>query len=176
LADYQRWMDAFTASDVDGYCTEKGVERRLPGEGDLFLACSDALIAAQTAVIAAESLGIGSCYIGDIMENYEFHRDLFNLPKYVFPISLVVFGYPKASAARRALTSRFPQKYIHFKNQYRRFDDAELLEMLAPHQPKHYIGGAKNVGQHYYARKLSSDYSVEMTRSTKVALERWLKA
>ncbi len=151
LADYQRWMDAFTASGVDDYCAEKGVERRLPGEGDLFLACSDALIAAQTAVIAAESLGIGSCYIGDIMENYEFHRDLFNLPRYVFPISLLVFGYPKASAAARTLTPRFPQKYVHFKNQYQRFDDADLLEMLAPRQPKHYVGGAENVGQHFYA-------------------------
>jgi len=175
LADYQRWMDAFTASGVDDYCAEAGVARRMPGEGDLFLACSDTLIAAQTAVIAAESLGIGSCYIGDIMENYESHRDLFNLPKYVFPISVVVFGYPKASAAARALTSRFPQKYIHFKNQYQRFDDAELLEMLAPRQPKHDVGGAKNAGQHFYTQKFSSDYNVEMTRSVKVALERWLK-
>ena len=175
LADYQRWMDAFTASGVDDYCAERGLERRLPGEGDLFLACSDALIAAQTAVIAAESLGIGSCYIGDIMENYEFHRDLFNLPKYVFPISVVVFGYPKVSAAARALMPRFSQKYIHFKDQYQRFADAELLEMLASRQPKQYVGGAENVGQHFYARKLAADYSIEMTRSAKVALERWVK-
>ena len=60
----------------------------------LFLACCDALIAAQTAVIAAESLGIGTCYIGDIMENYEEHEELFGLPKYVFPIRLICFGYP----------------------------------------------------------------------------------
>lgn len=29
------------------------------------------LLRAQNAAIAAESGGIGSCYIGDIMENYE---------------------------------------------------------------------------------------------------------
>ncbi len=73
---------------------------RKPEEGDLFLACCDALIAAQTAVIAAESLGLGSCYIGDIMENYEVHRDLFKLPKYVFPICLVCFGYPTRQQMR----------------------------------------------------------------------------
>ena len=39
---------------------------RRPDEGDLFLACCDALIAAQNAVIAAELFGIGLCYIGDI--------------------------------------------------------------------------------------------------------------
>ncbi|MEX1329519.1 MAG: nitroreductase family protein [Desulfobacterales bacterium] len=58
----------------------------------LLLVCCDALIAAQTAVIAAESLGVGSCYIGEIMENYEEHKELFGLPKYVFLISLICFG------------------------------------------------------------------------------------
>ncbi len=42
------------------------------------------MVAAQTAVTAAESLGLGSCYIGDIMENYEEHKRLFDLPDYVF--------------------------------------------------------------------------------------------
>ena len=46
-----------------------------PGPGDLMLACCDALIAAQNAVIAAESLGIGSCYIGDILEQAQTHAD-----------------------------------------------------------------------------------------------------
>ena len=39
------------------------------GEGDLLWRAAT-LIAAQTAVIAAESLGIGSCYIGDIIRQY----------------------------------------------------------------------------------------------------------
>ena len=92
LADYQRWYDYFLVSGVEHRCEQKGIVMRKPKEGDLFLACCDALIAAQTAVIAAETLGIGSCYIGDIMENYEEHKDLFGLPKYVFPISLICFG------------------------------------------------------------------------------------
>jgi nitroreductase len=71
LADYQRWNDFFIESGVQ--------KMRTPEEGDLILACCDALIAAQNSVIAAESMGIGSCYIGDILENYEFHRDLFDL-------------------------------------------------------------------------------------------------
>jgi len=27
------------------------------------------------------ALGVGSCYIGDILEKYEVHRELFNLPE-----------------------------------------------------------------------------------------------
>ena len=46
------------------------------------LAITDTAIAAQNAVVAAESLGIGSCYIGDIMENCEEQRRLLQLPEY----------------------------------------------------------------------------------------------
>ena len=94
LADYQRWIDYFRCSDVDRVCRQREVAPRRPEEGDLLLACCDALIAAQTAVIAAEALGIGSCYIGDILEKYEVHREMFNLPDYVFPIGLIVLWLP----------------------------------------------------------------------------------
>ena len=63
-ADYQKWYDAFQAVDC---------ESRKPGPGELMLACSDANIAAQNAVTAAWSLGIGSCYIHD---QTGFHADL----------------------------------------------------------------------------------------------------
>ena len=82
-ADAQKWYDAYQFA---------GCVPRLPGEGDLLLAVDDALIAAQNAVTAAWSLGIGSCYIGDIMEQYALHREILNLPEYVFPAAMVVFG------------------------------------------------------------------------------------
>lgn len=63
-ADCQKWYDAF----LSGGCAP-----RLPGAGDLLLAVDDSLIAAQNAVTAAWSLGVGSCYIGDVMERCEEH-------------------------------------------------------------------------------------------------------
>ncbi len=175
LADYQRWFDFFIASDVKAFCETEGKEMRFPGEGDLLLACCDALIAAQTAVIAAESLGIGSCYIGDIMENYEFHQELFDLPQYTFPITLVCFGYPKASASARALTPRFPQECVHFTNTYKRLDQAGFDKMFESRQVQRYYGNASNLGQHHYARKFSADFSIEMTRSVKKAIQTWIE-
>ena len=59
-ADCRKWYDAYK---------EAGCTPRTPGVGDLMLAVTDTAIAAQNAVVAAESFGIGSCYIGDIMEN-----------------------------------------------------------------------------------------------------------
>ena len=173
LADYQRWFDVFVVSDVRSYCEAEGVEFRFPGEGDLLLACCDALIAAQTAVIAAESLGIGSCYIGDIMENYEIHRELLNLPQYAFPVALLCFGYPKNASSENKLTPRFPQETIHFRNRYQRLDKAALDEMLQIRDPHRYAGNATHVGQLVYYRKFSADFSVEMTRSVKEAIQSW---
>ena len=83
-ADYRRWYDVFCRYVEDV---------RKPDMGDLFLAEADALIAAQNAVVAAQSLGLGSCYIGDITENYEYHKRLLKLPKYVVPAAMLCFGY-----------------------------------------------------------------------------------
>ena len=53
LADYQRWMDLYAAAGCEQPAAELGIPVRPPAEGDLLLALMDALIAAQTAVIAA---------------------------------------------------------------------------------------------------------------------------
>ena len=84
LADYQRWYDSFELNDCNP---------RKPGQGDILLASADTLIAAQNTVVAAESLGIGSCYIGDILENKEVVSELLDLPEFVIPIAMVVYGY-----------------------------------------------------------------------------------
>ncbi len=163
------------ASNVDEYCKNQNKELRYPGEGDLMLACCDALIAAQTAVIAAEALGVASCYIGDIMENYEFHRDLFHLPQYTFPITMLCFGYPKLGFDEHPLSPRFPQENICFTNQYQRLSKAQLLNMVVDRDKGQYQFGAENFGQQFYARKFASDFSVEMTRSVRAAVQGWTK-
>jgi nitroreductase len=180
LADYQRWFDYFVASGVEQICEQQKTPMRKPEEGDLVLACCDALIAAQTAVIAAESLGLGSCYIGDIMENYEAQRDLFNLPKYVFPICLLCFGYPTRQQMEREPTTRFQEKFILFENQYRRLSSEEFKEMFhETHEEvfrgREEVAGARNFGQLIYTRKFNADFSKEMSRSVREILKRWVE-
>jgi len=179
LADYQRSYDYFMASGVEELCERKGEPMRKPAEGDLFLACCDALIAAQTAVIAAESLGIGSCYIGDIMENYEDHRDLFQLPQYVFPICLLCFGYPSEQQRRRRMTSRFDSKFVVFHDRYRRLSGDEFGAMYPEEQERldsveQNSDSSANVGQRIYLRKFAADFSKEMTRSVRAMLTVWM--
>lgn len=178
LADYQRWYDYFLASDVEEFCAKQNMHMQKPEEADLFLACCDALIAAQNAVIAAESFEIGSCYIGDIMERYEIHREMFALPRYAFPICMVVFGYPTQQQKDRGYTTRFDEKFIVFENQYHRLDREEFNAMFAERQSRLSTGkgmkGIKNVGQATYLRRFSADFSVEMRRSVREILREWI--
>lgn len=76
------------------------------------LAVTDAAIAAQNAVVAAESFGIGSCYIGDIMENCDTQRSLLHLPDYVFPAVMLVFGWPTQQQKDRVKPQRCAMEHI----------------------------------------------------------------
>jgi nitroreductase len=178
LADYQRWFDYFEFCGTGDFARRAGLPVRHPAEGDLMLACCDALIAAQTCVIAAESCGLGSCYIGDIMENYEIHRDLFKLPRYTFPICLLCLGYPTKAQRARQSTSRFDREFIVFENSYRRFGESEFEKMFEEEQARAFknskeLNEAVNVGQLIYRRKFVASFAIEMNRSVKAILKQW---
>jgi FMN reductase (NADPH) len=175
-ADYQRWVDIFINEHSPERALELGLKPRLPQEGDLMLAVCDALIAAQTAVIAAESLGIGSCYIGDITEHYRTHQEMFNLPKYVLPIALLCFGFPKAGLLNKKLVPRFDRQYIVHKNTYRYLDALELNKMMRPAEEirqGRYVPGATSLGQNMYLKKFISEFSTEMSRSVREMIQSW---
>ncbi len=158
-ADCLKWYQAYKA----GGCTP-----REPDVGDLMLAVCDANIAAQNAVMAAESLGIGSCYIGDIMENIETQQDILGLPKYVFPTAMLVFGYPTEQQKAREKPARFDLKYIVQENRYHELEDAELREMFADRS------GSRSFEEWIQAfcdRKYNSDFSREMSRSVRKVME-----
>lgn len=124
-------------------------------------------------------MGVGSCYIGDILENYEIHREMFALPQYAVPICMVCFGYPSKEQIERERTERFFEEFIVFKNQYRRLGQDEFKAMYAGMHERMMAGSAElstqpNVGLRMYKRKFSADYAVEMRRSVRAILEAWI--
>ena len=162
LADCHKWYEAYKSV---------GCAPRDPAASDLLLAIDDALIAAQNSVVAAESLGIGSCYIGDIMENCEQVRELLALPEYVFPAALLVFGYPTEQQKSRKKPQRVDMKHIVHENTYRHMDAAELREMLSGKS------GEKTYEDWLTAfcnRKYNSDFSNEMSRSVTEYLKQYI--
>lgn len=158
-ADCCKWYDTYL---------EAGCQPRKPGVGDLILATADTAIAAQNAVTAAWSLGIGSCYIGDITEQCEANRKLLNLPDYVFPAVMVIFGYPTEQQIARPKPKRFALEDIVSENTYQRKDGKQLRSMFEKEcsQDKFDEWVTK-----FCNRKYNSDFSKEMTRSVEVYLQ-----
>ena len=157
-ADCLKWYNAYR---------EAGCTPRRPDVGDLMLAVSDANIAAQNAVVAAESLGIGSCYIGDIMENIETQQKILQLPRYVFPAVMLVFGYPTAQQKARKKPDRFALKYIVQENAYHELTGSELRDMFSVRSG---AGSYDEWVSTFCARKYEAGFSREMSRSVRKML------
>ena len=163
-ADCQKWYDAYRYA---------GCTPRHPSAGDLMLAVEDSSLAAQNAVTAAWSLGIGSCYIGDIMEHCELHRELFQLPPYVFPAVMLVLGYPTARQRERIKPARCPLDSIVMEKTYRKMDRDALYQMFS------HKSGQQSYEDWMTAfcnRKYNSDFSREMGRSVREYLKEFLSS
>ena len=84
------------------------------------IASSDALLAAQNVLVAAESMNLGGVFLGSILNEADKIISLLNLPKYVFPIIGLALGYPDQSPQ---LKPRLPQAVMHFENSYQILDN-----------------------------------------------------
>jgi nitroreductase len=178
LADIQRIYDFYRAFGVPQYCQEHGIELKTPQASDLMMSCCDALIAAQTSVIAAESLGIGSCYIGDILGNYEEHQELFQLPAWTFPIALVCYGYYPEDMEKR-LNTRFDRRFIWFQNSYKHLTRKEFEDMYGEIMLKFASLLEKknlNLSQLTYLNFTLGKSAREEQRSVAALLDRWLSS
>ncbi len=175
LADHQKWMDYYAYEGTAEYAKSNNMKFEGPKESELLLAVEDAMIAAQNVVIAAESLNIGSCYIGNILERYEIHKELFNLPDWAFPIGMLTLGYYPDNF-KRNYRDRFHKKFVVFEEQYKQLSKHELKEMFREKEKtfkESSLNIAQNFAQSFYAKKPGAAYSLEMARSVKEALKNW---
>ena len=114
------------------------------------------MVAAQNSVVAAQSLGIGSCYIGDILEHCEEQARILSCPRWVVPVSVVVYGRPATGQVRRAKPLRWPVESVVFEDAYDEPEDSRLVELLEAKQADLAA---------FCARKWNSAFSREMTSS-----------
>jgi len=176
LADMQRWVDYYEAFGIPALCEREGTPFRTPKASNLMMSCCDALIAAHASVVAAESLGIGSCYIGDIMGHCETHREMFDLPRWTFPITLVCYGYYPDDLARRR-TTRFDARFVRQFDAYRRLTRADFEEMLAETQARladHLEARDVGLAEATYRGFTIHDAELEEARSVDILLADWL--
>jgi FMN reductase (NADPH) len=94
----------------------------------LFFGVQDAALLAQNMVIAAESLELGSCFIGNTPYIADKIVEQYQLPPRVFPLVQLTMGYPAEDPPPRP---RYPLNFTLFEGKYPEFDDETLKQAMA---------------------------------------------
>jgi len=76
------------------WCQQRNAEPGYDNFLSFMTAAIDALLVAQNICIAAESKGLGICYLGTTTYMADKIIDLMNLPKGVVPVTTITLGYP----------------------------------------------------------------------------------
>ncbi|MDD2798937.1 MAG: nitroreductase family protein [Bacteroidales bacterium] len=116
-ADYNRFAKWCTLRDADAGC----------GNFQAFTtAAIDALLVSQTFCIAAESKGLGICYIGTTTYTAKAIAEVLDLPKFVVPVATVTVGYP-ASVPQQV--ERLPLEAVLHQDKYTDYGDEDILQI-----------------------------------------------
>lgn len=86
---------------LDHACQTRGYEQKTDTVESFLVAAMDVAIFMQNAALAAESLGLGMCYIGAIRNNPRQVIELLGLPPLTFPVSGMTLGWPAGEAIIR---------------------------------------------------------------------------
>jgi len=93
----------------------------------LFFGIQDASLMAENMVIAAEILGMGSCFLGAAPYMADQIAKEYQLPARVFPLVQLVMGYPGENPPPRP---RYPIRFSLFEDSYHEFSDEEIEQAM----------------------------------------------
>lgn len=91
----------------------------------IIVGSTDVGIALANATAAAESMGLGIVPIGGIRKNPDTYIEILQLPEYVFPISGLVVGHPRAIPDQKP---RLPLEAVHHIEKYNREQQQALMD------------------------------------------------
>ena len=92
------------------------------------IASIDAILASQNAALAAESLGLGVCYMGTTLASAHVIGEVLELPENVVPVVGFSLGYPDEVPERRKRLNR--DAFVHYEK-YRDYSDEQLSAIYA---------------------------------------------
>lgn len=97
------------------------------------VAAIDAVLASQTTALAAESRGLGLCYLGSTLANADRIGEILELPSSVVPVVGFSLGYP---AQDPDLRDRLPLSSIVHHQTYHQSTDEEVLDIYKEREIK----------------------------------------
>ena len=118
-ADYNRFS---------AWCEQRQAEPGYANFQSFMATAIDALVVAQTFCIAAESVGLGICYLGTTTYNAQEIIEALKLPKLVVPVTTITLGYPADIPEQ---TDRLPLKAVVHQETYNEFNAEEIDSIYA---------------------------------------------
>lgn len=116
-ADYNRFSK---------WCEQRNAEPGYDNFQSFMATAIDTLIAAQTFCVAAESKGLGICYLGTTTYNAQEIIEALKLPRLVVPVTTITVGYP---ADLPELTDRLPLEAVVHYETYNDFTPEKINEL-----------------------------------------------
>ena len=124
-----------------------------PGMTEHFIiATIDVALAAQNAAVAAESLGLGICYIGGIRNDPQQVSELLRLPDQVYPVFGMCLGWPDQDPAQKP---RLPLAATFMEEVY---DDSDCRQQIAAYDEQ-----MRTYYQHRTGGKVQRGWSSDMS-------------
>lgn len=124
-------------ADVNRYhhwCRLRGCDEPYGNLLWMLSATVDASLFAQNICVAAESEGLGFCYLGTVMYNTSKIAALLDIPKGVVPVITLSMGYPDENPEQ---SERLPLEGIVHQEKYHHYsdDDIEKIHRLREEWP-----------------------------------------
>ena len=116
-----------------------------PAEGlteHFIIATVDAALCAQNVVVAAESVGLGICYIGAIRNDAARVAELLNLPQQVYPVFGMCIGWPDQDPE---VKPRLPVSVVLKENSYSIDGEAEAIAAYDEEMRTYYATRSANI-------------------------------
>ena len=110
------------------WCEQRQAEPGYDNFQSFISAAIDAIIVAQTFCIAAESVGLGICYLGTTTYNAQEIIKALKLPKLVIPVTAITVGYPEVLPEQ---TDRLPLNGLIHHEVYKDYDANEIDRIYA---------------------------------------------
>jgi len=110
------------------WCEQRQAEPGYNNFQSFMAGAIDATIAAQTFCIAAESVGLGICYLGTTTYNAKEIIDILKLPKLVVPITTITVGYPEIIPEQ---TDRLPLAAVVHSETYHEFSSTDIDQLYS---------------------------------------------
>ncbi|MCI5071712.1 nitroreductase family protein [bacterium] len=107
----QRWFDTREA------------KTSFANEVSLIRGIIDASLLAQNVVVAAEAMGLGTCYMGSTLTGIKDIVSILNLPKLVVPVTTICLGY---AAEDKKRIERLPMQAVLHEERYQMFDQQKI--------------------------------------------------